>query len=108
MVLNSNYAEDTLIIWVTDESGGFYDHYPPPSTNTVDGFPYGARLPFIAIGKFAKKNYISHVVMEHSSIVKFIEWNWLKGESGQLNTRDRNVNSIGDLIDPIVAGLIIP
>ena len=46
--------------------------------------------------------------MEHSSIVKFIEWNWLKGESGQLNTRDSNVNSIGDLIDPVVAGLIIP
>jgi hypothetical protein len=46
--------------------------------------------------------------MEHSSIVKFIEWNWLSGATGQLNTRDRNVNSIGDLIDPVEAGVEVP
>jgi hypothetical protein len=60
------------------------------------------------MGKFAKKNYISHVNMEHSSIIKFIEWNWLGGKTGQLNTRDTNVNTIGDLIDPIEAGIIVP
>jgi phospholipase C len=108
MILESEYKEDTLILYVPDESGGFYDHIPPPKTNIVDNVPYGPRIPFIAIGKFAKKNYISHTVMEHSSIIKFIEWNWLNGETGQLNTRDRNVNGIGDLIDPEVAGTIVP
>lgn len=107
-VLNSKYAEDTLIVWVPDESGGYYDHIAPPQTNEVDGIPYGPRIPFLALGKFAKKNYISHVTMEHSSIVKFIEWNWLGGKTGQLNTRDKNVNSIGDLIDPIEAGIEVP
>jgi phospholipase C len=107
-VLNSSYAEDTLIIWVPDESGGFYDHIKPPKTNNVDGIPYGPRIPVLAMGKFAKKNYISHVTMEHSSVVKFIEWNWLNGKTGQLNTRDTDVNSIGDLIDPFEAGIEVP
>lgn len=107
-VLNSTYAEDTLIIWVPDESGGFYDHITPPQTNNVDGIPYGPRIPVLALGRFAKKNYVSHVTMEHSSVVKFIEWNWLNGKTGQLNTRDTDVNSIGDLIDPLEAGIEIP
>jgi phospholipase C len=108
MILESEYRDDTLILYVPDESGGFYDHVTPPKTNIVDNVPYGPRIPFIAIGKFAKKNYISHTIMEHSSIIKFIEWNWLNGETGQLNTRDRNVNGIGDLIDPETAGTIVP
>lgn len=108
LILDSDYKNDTLILYVPDESGGYYDHVPTPPTNIVDGEPYGPRIPFVAIGKFAKKNYISHIVMEHSSIIKFIEWNWLNGETGQLNTRDRNVNGIGDLIDPEQAGIQVP
>ncbi len=109
MILNDEYYYDnTLILYVPDESGGYYDHVSPPPTNIVDEVPYGPRIPVLAIGKFAKKNYISHVTMEHSSIVKFIEWNWLNGETGQLNVRDKNVNSIGDLIDPSQAGTIVP
>jgi phospholipase C len=107
-ILNSDYKDDTLIVWVPDESGGFYDHVKPPLTNRIDDIPYGPRIPMLVMGKFAKKNYISHVEMEHSSIVKFIEWNWLGARTGQLETRDSNVNSIGDLIDPQEAGILIP
>jgi hypothetical protein len=53
----------------------------------------------MAIGRFAKKNFVSHVQMEHSSIVKFIEWNFT-GQTGQLAGRDAVVNNIGSLIDP--------
>jgi hypothetical protein len=38
--------------------------------------------------------------MEHSSIVKFIEWNWLDGKTGQLAGRDATVANIGSLLDP--------
>jgi phospholipase C len=108
MILESEYRDDTLILYLPNESCGYYDHVPPPRTNIVDDKPYGARIPFIAFGKFAKKNYISHTVMEHTSIIKFIKWNWLSGETGQLNTRDKNVNGIGDLIDPEAAGIFVP
>jgi hypothetical protein len=37
--------------------------------------------------------------MEHSSIVKFIESNWL-GQTGQLKGRDAVVANIGSLLDP--------
>ena len=46
--------------------------------------------------------------MEHSSIVKFLEWNWLGGETGQLGTRDAVVNNIGSLLDPDETGTPVP
>ncbi len=106
-VENSQYRGDTLILITWDESGGYYDHVAPPPPSKVDGQPYGPRIPFIAVGPFARKNYVSHVVMEHSSIVRFIEWNWLGG-TGQLGTRDAAVNNIGSLLDPATTGVAVP
>jgi phospholipase C len=64
-------------------------------------------VPLLAIGPFAKKGAVSHVTMEHSSIVKFIEWNWL-GATGQLGARDAVVNDIGSLLDPAATGTPVP
>lgn len=38
--------------------------------------------------------------MEHSSILKFLEWNFLGKETGQLGGRDKAVHNIGSLLDP--------
>ena len=46
--------------------------------------------------------------MEHSSIVRFIEWNWLGGTTGQLVGRDAVVNNIGNLLDPAKTGTAVP
>ena len=46
--------------------------------------------------------------MEHSSIVKFIEWNWLGGATGQLMGRDATVNNLGDLLDATKTGTAVP
>jgi phospholipase C len=105
---SSPYAKDTLILITWDESGGFFDHVSPPPVSAVDHQPYGPRIPLLAIGAFAKKNYISHVQMEHSSIVKFIEWNWLGQMTGQLGMRDTVVNNIGDMLDPTTTGTTVP
>jgi phospholipase C len=102
------YSKNTLILLVPDESGGYYDHISPPPPSSVDHQPYGPRVPFLAIGHFAKKNMVSHVVMEHSSIVRFIEWNFLSGDPGQLKTRDAVVNGIGSLLDPSKTGIEVP
>ncbi len=101
-------ASSTLLLVTWDEGGGFFDHVPPPPTSTVDNQPYGTRVPLIAVGPFTKTNYVSHVTMEHSSIVKFIEWNWLGGTTGQLMGRDTTVNNIGDLLDPSMTGATVP
>ncbi len=103
----SKVAASTLILVTFDEGGGYFDHITPPLAAASDGKPYGTRVPLIAIGPFAKKNTVSHVVMEHSSIVKFIEWNWL-GDTGQLKTRDQEVNNLGSLLDPAATGVVVP
>jgi phospholipase C len=107
-ILASPYAESTLILVTYDESGGYFDHVAPPPTSSVDGKDYGPRVPTFAVGRFARKGYVSHVEMEHSSIVKFIEWNWLDGATGQLGTRDAVVNNIGSLLDPAETGTTVP
>jgi phospholipase C len=76
-LMSSAHVNDTLLIIVPDEAGGYYDHYPPPPTSPIDSIDYGPRTPIWALGKFAKHNYVSHTLMEHSSIVRFIEWNFL-------------------------------
>ena len=95
----SPYARSTLVLVAWDESGGYFDHVAPPPASKVDGQPYGPRVPLLAVGPFAAKGVVSNVLLEHSSIPKFIEWNWL-GDTGQLHGRDRFVHNLGSLIDP--------
>jgi phospholipase C len=104
----SSYANNTLVLVTWDEGGGFFDHVKPPPDSTVDQKPYGTRVPVLAIGRFARKNYVSHVNLEHSSIVRFIEYNFLGGKTGQLGARDAVVNNIGSLLDPFETGIVIP
>ncbi|MFO0653075.1 MAG: alkaline phosphatase family protein [Polyangiales bacterium] len=103
----SRYASNTLVLLTWDEGGGYFDHVAPPATNTVDMQPYGTRVPLLAIGRFARRNRVSHVTMEHSSIVKFLEFNFL-GATGQLSARDAVVNNIGSLLDPTATGMAVP
>jgi phospholipase C len=95
-VMGSSSADSTLILVTWDEGGGFFDHIAPPGMGS-DGQPYGTRVPLIAIGRFARAGEVSHVVMEHSSIVKFLEQNFL-GATGQLGARDVDVQSIDSLL----------
>jgi len=38
---------------------------------------YGPRLPLLVISPYAKKNYVDHTLTDQSSILRFIEDNWL-------------------------------
>jgi phospholipase C len=107
-IAKSPYASSTLILLTYAESGGFFDHIAPPSASPIDQQPYGPRVPLMAIGPFAKTNFVSHVEMEHSSIVKFIEWNWLGQNTGQLGGRDTVVSNIGSLLDASATGVEVP
>ncbi|KAJ2996168.1 hypothetical protein HDV02_006751 [Globomyces sp. JEL0801] len=94
------YRENTLILLVPDESGGYRDSIKPPPKSTVDNHPYGPRTPFLAIGHMVQKNFVSHEQMEPASIIRFIESNFLGDiKPGQLHTRDAVVNNLGSLFD---------
>ena len=90
-----------------DEGGGFFDHIAPPG-NGADGQPYGTRIPLIVTGPFASVGTVSHAMMEHSSIVELIEWNWLGMQTGQLGGRDGHVGNLGSLLDATATGVAVP
>jgi phospholipase C len=41
---------------------------------------YGTRLPLLVVSPFAKKNYVDHTLTDQSSVLKFVEDNWLSGQ----------------------------
>lgn len=61
---------------------------PAPATplNGAAGVPaqgrcgYGTRQPLMVISPYAKKNYIDHTLTDQSSVLKFVEDNWLGGQ----------------------------
>jgi phospholipase C len=57
-----------IVIW--DSGGGWWDHVSPPQVDTQG---LGFRVPLLVISPFAKKNYISHVMMDDVSILRFIQ-----------------------------------
>ena len=83
----------TAIFMTWDDSGGFYDHVPPP---VDDQFGLGPRVPLIIISPYAKQGYISHTQYEFSSVLKFIEE--LYGLP-PLTQRDANANDTTDSFD---------
>ena len=101
----------TLLILTYDEHGGYYDHVKPPKAlapddippsvnpgeKTYDGFArYGFRVPSIVIGPYAKKNHVSHVVYDHTSILAFLERKW---NLPAMTKRDANANDLLDFFD---------
>ena len=94
LMVSSSWSSSVFILtW--DEFGGTYDHVEPQPAVSPDGIPpsdlqhgdvcsqvsgpicdftrTGYRVPFILVSPFAKKNYVSHVVADHTAILKFIE-----------------------------------
>ncbi len=72
-VMQSRYWNSSAIFVNYDEGGGYYDHVPPPG---LDGVQLGFRVPLFVISPYAKENYVSQTVMNHASILSFVDYNW--------------------------------
>jgi len=72
-VQSSPIWNSSAIIITFDDGGGWYDHVAPPQ---IDDQGLGFRVPTLVISPLAKHGYVSHVVMDHVSILKLIQWNW--------------------------------
>jgi phospholipase C len=110
-VMSGPAWDRTLLIWTYDEHGGYYDHVPPPPAlapdnippavpageSTYDGFHrYGFRVPFAMVSPWARRDYISHQVGDHTSICALIEAKW---NLPAMTYRDANANPLLDMID---------
>ncbi len=89
------------IIWTYDEAGAFADHVPPPSAcaavpSNSSFTQLGPRVPLVAISRWAKPSYVSHVVRDHTAITRFIETLF---DLPALTARDANSDALLDLFD---------
>lgn len=72
-VMESPYWSSSAIFITYDEGGGYFDHVPPP---VVDGHQLGFRIPLIVVSPYAKEDYVSGTVLNHASLLAFIDYNW--------------------------------
>lgn len=89
----STYWGTSAIVVVWDDSGGFYDHVPPPQMG-YGGL--GFRVPALLISPYVRANVVSHEQFEFGSIVRFVEEVW---SLGSLHQTDQRASSVGDVLD---------
>jgi phospholipase C len=109
-VMSSPNWDRTAFFICYDEHGGYFDHVAPPAAVTPDDTPpmlgpgdipggynrLGIRLPVIVVSPWAKRGYVSSVVQDHTSILRFIERRW---NLGAMTRRDANANDMTDYFD---------
>jgi phospholipase C len=105
---------NTLLIWLYDEHGGYFDHVCPPGATCPDGVPgrslltlpgwaeavlrllfpkhvaelkdidadpqpydtYGFRVPAVIVSPYAKPDYVTSELFDHTSVLKLIQHKW--------------------------------
>jgi phospholipase C len=117
------------VIIAYDDSDGWYDHQFSPRVNASaspldalngaglckasstlpgvnsNGKPvqgrcgYGPRLPLLAISPWARINSVDHTQTDQTSIIRFIEDNWLHSERIGGGSFDAVAGSLGNLFD---------
>jgi phospholipase C len=92
----------SLALFLTwDESGGFFDHVPPPtacppSPDRAEFDRLGIRIMLMAISPWARAAHVSHVASDHTALLKFMG---LLFDLPALSARDANAASLLDLFD---------
>jgi phospholipase C len=101
----------TLLVWVYDEHGGYYDHVPPPRAIAPDDIPpdihvppdlpggydrYGFRVPAVVVSPYARPRHVSHRVRDHTAVLAFLERKW---NLPALTFRDANADALMDCLD---------
>jgi phospholipase C len=131
--------KSTAVVISYDDSDGWYDHQMSPIVNqsqtaadaltgpgqcgssTVTNLAgvnaehaqgrcgYGPRIPLMVISPWAKKNYVDHTITDQSSILRFIEDNWLGGQriTGAFDALAGPLNGMFDFRNPRNGGLFL-
>jgi phospholipase C len=135
-VTKGKHWKKTLLLYTYDEHGGYYDHVVPPAAPVPDASSprlpvkpgdvwqgdasytsfgqLGFRVPAGVVSAYAKPNYVTSTVFDHTSIMKLIEMKW---NFPPFTPRDAwaadpwemvDLNATPAFLDPSVAGLSGP
>jgi phospholipase C len=139
LLQQSHQWEHTAVVIAYDDSDGWYDHQMSPIVNQSstaadalvaagncgDGTTslssptalhaqgrcgYGPRLPLLVVSPYAKRNYVDHTLTDQTSILRFIEDNWLEGQrigQGSFDDRAGTINNMFDFKDPETAPFLL-
>jgi phospholipase C len=117
----------TAVVISYDDSDGWYDHQLGQILNTsqtsADGLTapgqcgsappqlsgisaphaqgrcgYGPRLPLLVISPHARQNFVDHTMTDQTSIIRFVEDNWLNGQRIGNGSFDAIANSIASML----------
>ena len=123
---------NTAVVINYDDSDGWYDHQEGQILNTsqttADALTgaglcgtvppqlagisaphaqgrcgYGPRLPMMVISPYARQNYVDHTLTDQSSIIRFVEDNWLNGQrigNGSFDTIANSIASMFQFVQP--------
>jgi len=116
----------TAVILAYDDSDGWYDHVSRivnPSSGSADaltsagvcstgtplpgvkGMPangrcgFGPRLPLLVVSPYARANFVDHTLTDQTSILRFIEDNWLGGQRIGGGSFDQRAGTINNMFD---------
>lgn len=116
-VLQSPLWPKTLLIYIYDEHGGYYDHVPPPaaiapetilpivtSTDVRGAYDmYGPRVPAVVVSPYSRPGGPTDQEHDHTSVLATIEAKW---NLPALTLRDANAATIMDFLDPNNSALL--
>jgi phospholipase C len=127
----SKFWPSTAIVITYDDSDGWYDHVAPHLLNGSDNSTideaaceatpirigtqngrcgYSQRLPMLVISPYTRDNYVSSDLTDTTSVVRFIEDNWLGGEriAGSFDATSGSLYAPGGLLDFNVTPHVTP
>jgi phospholipase C len=109
-VLSSPAWSRTLLVWLYDEHGGYYDHVPPPRAIKPDSIPpklgpddypgdynlYGPRVPAAVVSAHSRPHAVDDTVCDHTSVLATIEAKW---NLPACTYRDANAATLESFLD---------
>jgi phospholipase C len=103
--------EDTVLVVVYDEHGGFYDHVAPPVVDDGSGYPtLGVRVPALVVGPRVRK-FVCHETLEHTSLIATILQRFAANPEHALHAMPERVRSaphLGMLLEEEPSEEVVP
>ncbi len=103
--MQSESWKSSAFLLTYDDWGGWYDHVPPPQ---VDEYGYGFRVPTLLVSPYARRGFVDHTQLDHTSMLKYIETNWGIPPLAERDANANNFLSAFDFSSPPRSPVFIP